>query len=367
MHTAVRPWAMSGVALVGASVIAVTPVAPMPEVQLPRVSAPEIHMPAVQLTASIAEIFTFPAFRQYILNQIDDLVTLGVGVAQAGAGLGQSIALLPETLVTVTQQVLARDLLGALTTIETYLVGSVVAVGEPLLDAIIERRQRYLAVAEAMQQAVPEAIIELATGFGQAVDVVLRAFIVAGQDLVDSLLPLDLGNVVNALVQGTQLVLGSFVDGGQDIVDGIVAAQQTIATALATQPTTVALASSDVESAAVTDLPDLSRTTAALTLDSPTTVDVDSAQAADETQASAEVTADEPTTTPAADPNEQGSTPVAEAASTEAATDEDSTPAEPSDTDTEKPDKPDKPSNDGDNSEKKAATDAAAEGDKDAA
>ena len=73
---------------------------------------PQVHMPAVQLTASVADIFTFPAFRQYLLNRIDDVVTLGVGLAGSAAGLGQSIVALPSTLVTATQQVLTGDLLG---------------------------------------------------------------------------------------------------------------------------------------------------------------------------------------------------------------------------------------------------------------
>jgi hypothetical protein len=91
MHTAVRPWLATGVALVGASVIAVTPVAPPPHVLVPQVHIAEVHMPAVHLSASIAEIFTFPALRQYVLNRIGDIVTLGVGLAGSGAALGQSM------------------------------------------------------------------------------------------------------------------------------------------------------------------------------------------------------------------------------------------------------------------------------------
>ena len=48
--------------------------------------------------------------------------------------------MIPSTLATVTQEVRSGDLLGALTTIETAVVGSVVAVGEPTLAAMIERR-----------------------------------------------------------------------------------------------------------------------------------------------------------------------------------------------------------------------------------
>jgi hypothetical protein len=188
MHAAVRPWVTTGVALVSGAVIAVTPVAPPPPALTPQAHIPEVHLPAVQLSASIADIFTFPAFRQYILNQINDLVTLGVGLGGSAAGLGQSIALIPETLRTVTQQVLSGDLLGALTTIEVALVGSIVAIGEPTLDAIIQRRQRILAVQQALQVAVPQAFFDVVGGVGLGLDEVARAFIVAGQGLVDAVL-----------------------------------------------------------------------------------------------------------------------------------------------------------------------------------
>ncbi len=157
MSTAVRPWVSSGVALIGASVIAVTPVAPLPRAQLPEIHVPAVHltMPEVQLTASIADIFTFPAFRQYIPNRIDDVVTLGVGLAGSGAGLGASIAQLPGTVVTVTQQILTGQFETALTTIENYLIDWGTAIIEPTLTAIIERRERALAVQTALQTAVP--------------------------------------------------------------------------------------------------------------------------------------------------------------------------------------------------------------------
>jgi hypothetical protein len=145
--------------LVGASVIAVTPIAPPPPALAPQVHVAEVEMPSVQLTASVADIFTFPIIRLYIRNQITDLVTIGVGLGESAAALGQSIAAIPGVTVAVVQQILSGDLLGALTTIETAVVGSIVAVGEPTLTAIIERRQRVLAVQPALQAAVPTAVM----------------------------------------------------------------------------------------------------------------------------------------------------------------------------------------------------------------
>jgi hypothetical protein len=254
-------------ALVGASVIAVTPIAPPPQALAPQVHIPEVPMPAVQLTAQVIDIFRFPAARQYIVNQIDDLITLGVGLGGSAVALGNAIVAIPGVSVTVVQQILSGDLLGALDTIQTFLVGSTGAVVGPTLNAIIERRQRVLAVQSALQVAVPTAVIGLATSFGTALNGVLQASIIGGQGVVDAVLTLDLRNIATPLVDRTRLVLGSFVDGGHDIVDGIVAAQNTIAEALAAQPAASATAlSGEVASAKVTDVPKLSRKTAMLTL-----------------------------------------------------------------------------------------------------
>ena len=235
-QAAVRPWVTSGIALVSAGVIAVAPVSvtPAPTTHVPGVYVPSVQIPAVDLQASIIDILTIPAFRQYVRNQMNDYATWGIGFAEAGANLGRAIGLLPETLVVLTQQLLSLDLQGALTTIETALVGTVVAVGAPILDSIITVRERSLAVQLALQSAVPDAFIGATAAVLGAIDGVLRASIAGGQEVVDAVLTLNLGNIVDAFVSATQGFLGSFVDSGQDIIDGIVFAQQTIAAALAT-------------------------------------------------------------------------------------------------------------------------------------
>lgn len=329
MHAAVRPFACASVALVGAGVIALAPVAPPPQALAPHVHVPTVQLPAVELSASVIDIFTFPAFQQFVLNQIDDLVTLGVGLGGSAAGLGQSIAMIPSTLVTATQQVLSGDLLGALTTVETYLVGSIVAIGEPTLAAIIERRQRVLAVQQALQVAVPEAFFDVVGGLGQGFDEVARAFIVAGQNLVDAVLSFSPGAIISALVDGTSLVVGSFVSGGQHVVDGIVSAQQTIATALAAQP-------APVSTAEATDVPDLSRKTAMVAVSqSP---DTDAATATASVEDATEVSSKDET--PKADKDEPESKDSTSATADEP---EDSAPKSPEKDDDTKPSDSPKP------------------------
>lgn len=246
MSSTARPLFATGVALLSATAVVVAPIAPPPQAEVaPMVRAAAEPAPTLQLTASIADILTFPVLREYIINQITDLATWGVGFAEAGVNLTQAIGLLPETLRLLTQQLLSLNLQGALTTIETALVGTVAAVGLPILDALITVRERNLAVQLALQSAVPEAVIGFGAALFRAVDGVLRASIAGGQDVVDAILTFDLGNIVTAFVDATRGFFGSFVEGGQDIVDGIVFAQQTIATALATPPPTTGVAETE--------------------------------------------------------------------------------------------------------------------------
>ena len=164
---------------------------------------------------------------------------------------------------------MSGDLLGALTAIETALVGSLVAIGQPTLDAIIERRQRYLAVRKALQVAVPQAFFSVVGGVGQSIDGVLRAFITACKDLVAAVLSRNPGNIAS--------------------------------------------------SAEVTDVPDLSRKTAMVAVNPPT--DTADAPDTDAAAVSLEATSDEKAVssekqTPKADADEgQSATKDAESAS----------------------------------------------------
>lgn len=282
MHAAVRPWVTTGVVLVSAGAIAATP---LPSGAMDPV--PEVRTAAVQLTEfTIPEIFTLPIIRQYIVNRIDDILTLGVGFAAAGVALVEVITRLPETIVTVTQQIFSGDFLEALTTIETAIIGSIAAVGLPILGAIIERRERYLAVQGALQEAVPAALIGLGTGIFGGVDSVLRSFIVGGQTVADALLPIDLGNLAQALVDAAGIVVDGFVTGGELVVDGIVFAQQTIAAALATPaPVEVAeLRLAPAPSEEVTSVPNLVTEGEAATTVELSTTDPDATAAEDDTE-----------------------------------------------------------------------------------
>lgn len=255
MHTlATRLSLPTAAAVMAAGVIVAGP----PPPTLTTLPAPVLHsvqMPHIQLTATVADILQFPAFRQWVVNQVDDFVTISAGLVKAGQGVQQTINAIPGLIVTVTQQVLARDLVGALGTVEAGLVGAVTAIGGPILVSIIDRNQRQLAVQQALQGAVPAALIGLGAGLLGGFNDVATSAITAGQNVVAALLPINLGNLVTAVVDGVKLVVQGLSTGAGKVVDGIVFAQQTIAKALATQPAAAVAAVAPVAATTPASIP----------------------------------------------------------------------------------------------------------------
>jgi len=244
-----RSLTAAGSALLGAGLIASSTIAPT------HVAAPRLSDVAVQLQASVLDIFTFPALQQSIANEVEFVAIRAVGLAESGAGLAESFAALPETLITAAQQTLSGDVLGALTTLEDAAVGAAEAVLIPYVGAQIEVGQIQLAIQSALLLAQPVAAIELGAGLFDAFDGVARALITAGQNFVDAVLSFNIGDIITSLVDGVTGVVTSIGVAGQDAVNGIVAAQTTLADALATRPAppveAAALAPSSLATASV--------------------------------------------------------------------------------------------------------------------
>ncbi|MBU3685447.1 MAG: hypothetical protein EBU23_05475 [Mycobacteriaceae bacterium] len=231
MITAHRPFATAGVALLGAGVIAGSPALAPTSRELPHFAAPEIT-----LQATIFDIFTFPAWQQSVANEVEFVAIRARGLAAGGTALAQSLGQLPATVGTAIQQVLNRDALGALTTIEEWIVSSTENTLIPPVLANIDVGQIQLAIQSALLLAQPTALIQLGSAAFAGADTVARALIIATQGLVDAVVSLNPAAIVQAVVTGVTGVLNSVAVAGQDVVDGIVAAQDTLATALAARP-----------------------------------------------------------------------------------------------------------------------------------
>jgi hypothetical protein len=231
-----RSLTAAGTALMGASLIATSASAPV------SVAVPPLSDAAISLQASVLDIFTFPAAQQAIVNEVEYAALWAAGLALSGIGVSQSLAAVLPTLITATQQIFARDPLGALTTVEDAAVGAAEAILVPLVASRIDIGQIQLAVESALLLARPVAAVELGAGLFAALDAVTRAVITAGQNFVNAVLSLNLGNIVAATVDGVRDVVTSFGTAGQDAVDGIVAAQSTLALALAERPVPIPVA-----------------------------------------------------------------------------------------------------------------------------
>lgn len=245
MEASVRPWFTTGVALVGAGAIAMAPIAPItPASRAMDVRAVTTAISAeVNLSAfEIPYILTLPVVRQSIRNWAENWAVYLAGLAKSGVGLAESLLAIPGVTVEIIQEVLALDFVGAFDTLTAAVRDSVVAVGQPLLDSLIWRNQKYFAVQTALEAAVPQAWIDVANGFLEAGNVVTTSLIQGTQDFIAAVLTLNLGNIIDAALVGTRNFLVALGDGAVSIIDGIEAAQLGIATALATEPpsTTVA-------------------------------------------------------------------------------------------------------------------------------
>ncbi|MET0453790.1 MAG: hypothetical protein ABW137_18315 [Mycobacterium sp.] len=245
MEASIRPWFTTGVALVGAGAMAIAPISPVAPA-MPRIdvrAATTAALPQFELAAlDLPYIITLPIVRQQIANWAENWVVYLGGFAKSGVGLAQSLLSIPGVTVEIVQQVLALDFVGAFDTFASAVRDSVIAVGQPLLDSLIWRNQKASVVQTALQAAVPQAFIDVINGFLTAGNGVTTALIQGTQDFVAALLTLDLGNIINAALDGTRTFVVSLAAGAGAIVDGIEAAQLGISTALATEPPPPAVA-----------------------------------------------------------------------------------------------------------------------------
>jgi hypothetical protein len=239
MQASLRPWFTTGVALVGVGAIAMAPISPI----APSALASEVRAATAvvstdfQLTAlDWPYVLSLPIVRESIRNWAENWGVYLAGLGKAGVGAAQSLFAIPGVTVEIIQEVLALNFVGAFDTFAAAVRGSVVAVGQPLLDSAIWRNQKALLVQAALESAVPRAWIDLANGFLTAGNEVTTALIQGTQDFVAAVLTLNLGNIVNAAIEGTQNFFVAVGDGAGAIIGGVEAAQRGIVAALATTP-----------------------------------------------------------------------------------------------------------------------------------
>ncbi|MET4428640.1 hypothetical protein [Mycolicibacterium sp. 624] len=239
MEASIRPWFATGVALVGAGAIAMTPISPIPTTS----PASEVRAATAAISSQFdltavewPYILSLPIVRQQIRNWGANWAVYLAGLGKAGVGVVDSLLAIPGVTVEIIQEIFALNLVGAFDTFATAVRDSVVAIGQPLLDSVIWRNQKYLVVQAALESAVPRAWIDLANGFLAAGNVVTTSLIQGTQDFVAAVLTFNLGNIIDATLEGTKNFFVALGDGAGSIIAGIEAAQRGISAALATPP-----------------------------------------------------------------------------------------------------------------------------------
>jgi hypothetical protein len=239
MEASIRPWFTTGVALVGAGAIAMTPISPIPTAS----PASEVRAATAAISSQFdltavewPYVLSLPIVRQQILNWGANWAVYLAGLGKAGVGVVDSLLAIPGVTVEIIQEIFALNLVGAFDTFATAVRDSVVAIGKPLLDSVIWRNQKYLVVQAALESAVPRAWIDLANGFLAAGNVVTTSLIQGTQDFVAAVLTFNLGNIIDATLEGTKNFFVALGDGAGSIIAGIEAAQRGISAALATPP-----------------------------------------------------------------------------------------------------------------------------------
>ncbi len=243
MDASVPLWFGRGIAIAGASAIALAPISPIMPTASASASVWEARAsvrtisPEVQLAAlDLPYLLTLPVVRQAVKNWAENWVVYLGGLAKAGIGTVESLLSIPGVTREIIQEVFALNFVGAFETFTTAIRDSAVAIGEPLLNSLVWRNQKYYVVEAALRSAVPQAFLDVTNGFLVAGNVVVVSLIQGVQDLVGAVLSFNLGNIVDAVIDGTRNFLLAIGEGAGSIIDGIEAAQLGIATALATAP-----------------------------------------------------------------------------------------------------------------------------------
>ena len=235
MHTALRPYMTTGVALVGASVIAVTPISPPPdEIHMP---APRVSSASVELTAAFDPITAYtqlftntfnnlvglggevladpaPILRQVLTNSIGNAKIIGGSLQSAGAGVMTTIQGLPAELETARDQLSAGDFAGAVNTVFSYvLAGLLFNIGLPLIEGPATVVQNVAGNLDNVAKNGTLALLLVALAPIYPINATVSAFGALGQDILTSAGSGDFVGVVSDLVSAPAVLADAFLNG----------------------------------------------------------------------------------------------------------------------------------------------------------
>ncbi len=232
MHTAIRPYATAGVALVGASVIAVSPLAP----PLPDVHIPSVHVSAVELTQFVSPITTllgvitdtvtntvglaqrvaeFPIAKVVIANQLAYLTALATSAQTTVSGLVTWVQGIPAALQSAASSLAMGDVAGAINGLATYFTLDLAFSLAPLLEGVSSVGSAVFGNIGAAGQALFSLGSVLNLGLAVVYPILgfTQAFADTAQALFTAVTTGDFVTAASVLINAPIVLTGAFLNG----------------------------------------------------------------------------------------------------------------------------------------------------------
>lgn len=235
MHTAIRPYATAGVALLGAGAIAIAPISPIsgPIHDVTQgISSARVDLVALvdpitaytnlvthtvaSLTGLADEVAAnpLPILRAMLANDLGNAQILGTALTQAGASLTDQLTALPEALQTAVTQLRDGQVSDAIAGLFGTGVGLLIAPGLPLIGAVGTVVQNMVAnYNDVIQNAFPLVLASVALSPLYPINATVSAFAALAQNVVDSVSTRDFKSVVEDFVSAPAVLTDAFLNG----------------------------------------------------------------------------------------------------------------------------------------------------------
>lgn len=235
MHTAIRPYATAGVALLGAGAIALTPISPISDpihTASQRISSAGVDLVALvdpitaytnlvthtvaSLTGLANEVAAdpLPILRAMLANDLGNAQILGTALNNAGATLSDQLKALPAALQTAATQLRNGQVGDAIAGVFGTGVGLLLAPALPLIGGAVQVVQNMVAnYNDVIQNAFSLSLASVALSPIYPINATVSAFAALAQNVVDSVSTRDFRSVVEDFVSAPAVLTDAFLNG----------------------------------------------------------------------------------------------------------------------------------------------------------
>lgn len=235
MHTAIRPYATAGVALLGAAAIAVTPINPISDPihsAAQRFSNSDIDLVALVdpitaytnlVTHTVASLSglgseiaadPFPILRATLGNDLGNTQILRDSLDAAGVQLSDQLKALPDALQTTVTQLRNGQVSDAIVGLFGTGVGLLLGPALPLIGGVVQVVQNMAAnYNDVIQNSLSLALASVALTPIYPINATVSAFAALAQNVADSISSRDFTSVVSDFVSAPAVLTDAFLNG----------------------------------------------------------------------------------------------------------------------------------------------------------